>query len=195
MKNKSIRKLLSTILAVTITISLSSCSNNKVSQVQNSTLKIDETRTINDVLKNCELLSNQSWQYFEAKDGSQVVEFNADINTQKLNDSFAEEMKQNESNKLISWMRDFNKFKKAKYKWQFLVSKANDNEFKLGEATVNYIASISNQAGTIEDVNGEVDCDKEILLGLYNNSSKDIALSLVTAISVDYAGKHRSPQQ
>lgn len=195
MKNKSIQKLLSTILAVTITISLSSCSNNKVSQVQNSTLKIDETRTINDVLKNCELLSNQSWQYFEAEDGSQVVEFNADINTQKLNDSFAEEMKQNESNKLISWMRDFNKFKQAKYKWQFLVSKAHDNEFKLGEATVNYIASISNQAGTIEDVNGEVDCDKEILLGLYNNSSKDIALSLVTAISVDYAGKHRSPQQ
>ena len=64
--------------------------SSKINMVKDGALNFDETKTINDVFKNNQLPGNQDWEYFEAKDGSQVVKFKADLAHEKLNSSFKE---------------------------------------------------------------------------------------------------------
>jgi len=173
--------------------------------VKDGTLNFDETKTINDVFKSNQLLGNQEWEYFEAKDGSQVVQFKADLSHEKLNSSFKEILAEVEKNPLAllglsggseSGMigmgmifKSNYQFKKCAFVQQFLLSKAKTNEFKIGNSTINYQATRPGNNGEVLESNGSFDDDDNtIIQNLYEDKPAGASIFLMAKIfAVDTA--------
>jgi hypothetical protein len=171
---------------------------SKISMIQNGTLNFDDTKTIQDVLQSSPILSGQKWRYFKAEDGSQVVEFTAELNSKLLISSLKELKNIIESNPMEAMalsggspekmlglgmlLKSDTQFSKCNYTVQFLLSKAKKDSFKVGPTELGVTATMNFVNGTktvTKEINDE---DDVILKTIYENKPAGIALWIASQL-------------
>lgn len=173
------------------------CSNSRIDLVRNGTLDMDESKTIGDVLDNKSLLSNGRWTYFQAEDGSNVVQFNADIDgLQEQLDLIEAEFKANPTALTMGALASGGemgavglgmllnseiKIDKCEYQIQFLLSKRDDDRFEIGNSSFTAEVSLPNGKKSNQTFDDEED---DILGSLYENEKAPIAFVVISKFMI-----------
>ena len=157
------RAILSTILAICLTVALTGCGNNSMQRVQNGTLKFDKSVTVKDALEGYQYFKNKEWQTFKTSQGREIVQFTGEMNL----DGYA-----NSTVTGISLSSDL--IAKAKstllgvsYVIQFAVSKT-DNTFQIAGASIKI--KVKNQETGKEEDKEIADSNLSTLQAIYRNA-------------------------
>jgi len=184
-------------LLATFLVTLAGCSEIRVETVRNGTLDFDETKTIGDVLDNPGLLSNSQWKYFDAEDGSHVVEFSGQIEgLQTEMESLQKEFKKNPAALTLGALASGGEMGAVglgmmlnsgmeilgcTFKIQFLISKRNMERFEIGASS--FTASVKLPNGEVVEETFD-DHDGTILESLYESNKTTIAIFVVSRVMV-----------
>lgn len=183
--------------APVIAVVFCSCSEIRVETVRNGTLDFDETKTIGDVLDNPDLLSNGQWKYFDAEDGSHVVEFTGQIEgLQAEMDSLQKEFKENPAALTLGalagggemgalglgmMLNSGMEIQECNYTIQFLMSKRDIERFEIGASS--FLANVKLPNGELVEETFD-DPDGTILEALYESNKTTIAMLVVSRVMV-----------
>jgi hypothetical protein len=189
--------MLMRVLLAALLVTLSGCSEIRVETVRNGTLDCDETKTIGDVLDNRNLLSNGQWRYFDAEDGSLVVEFSGHIEgLQAEMESLQKEFKENPGALTMGALASGGEMGAVglgmmlnsgmeilgcTFTIQFLMSKRDMERFEIGASS--FTASVKLPNGEVVEETFD-DPDGIILESLYESNKTTIAILVVSRVMV-----------
>ena len=176
-------------------LGLCSCSEIRLETVRNGTLDFDESKTIGDVLDNRNLLSKGNWKYFDAEDGSHVVEFTGQIDglqgeIEALQTEFKEDPAALTLGALAGGgemgalglgmiLNSGMEIKGCNYTIQFLMSKRDIERFEIGAA--NFTAQVKLPNGKVIEETFD-DEDGSVLESLYESNKTAIAMLVISRV-------------
>jgi len=176
-------------------LGLCSCSEICLETVRNGTLDFDESKTIGDVLDNRNLLSKGNWKYFDAEDGSHVVEFTGQIDglqgeIEALQTEFKEDPAALTLGALAGGgemgalglgmiLNSGMEIKGCNYTIQFLMSKRDIERFEIGAA--NFTAQVKLPNGKVIEETFD-DEDGSVLESLYESNKTAIAMLVISRV-------------
>jgi len=178
-----------------IAVAVCSCSEVRVETVRSGTLDFDETKTIGDVLDNPNLLSNGHWKYFDAEDGSHVVEFSGQIEgLQEQMENLQSEFKKNPAALTLGALASGGEMgalglgmlinsgmemQSCQYTIQFLMSKRDLDRFEIGASSFTAKVKLPN-GEVVQDTFD--DQDGTILEALYESNKSTVAMLVLSRV-------------
>ena len=187
--------MLTRVLLASALVTLAGCSEIRLETVRNGTLDFDESKTIGDVLDNRDLLSKGNWKYFDAEDGSHVVEFTGQIDGLQVEiETFQTEFKENPAALTLGALAGGGEMgalglgmilnsgmeiQGCNYTIQFLMSKRDIEQFEIGAA--NFTAQVKLPNGKVVEETFD-DEDGSILESLYESNKTAIAMLVISRV-------------